>query len=141
MKKTAVARLLTAVLLAACATGGSVGGASAPSRNRDLITSAELAKENSPTVYDAIEHLRPEMLRPRPGNSSSSLASSSDYTVHVYMDNNRLGEIAELRAVPLAAVKEIRYLDPNQAMQRFGSGNPRRCRTPTRPPEVAAACR
>ncbi len=123
MKKIWLMALLSASMVGACASGGATAGAGAPGRDPNVITQAELARENSPNVYDAIQHLRPEMLRPRLANASSSITSPGDYTVHVYLDNNRLGEISDLRTIPLSTIKDIRYLNPSQAMQRFGSGN------------------
>ncbi len=118
------AGLVGALLLTGCATGGASAAGASPMRDPNVISSQELARENSPSVYDAIQHLRPEMLRLRPANASSSISAPDDYTVHVYLDNTRLGEIADLRSLPVTTVREIRYLDPAQAMQRFGSGNP-----------------
>ena len=124
MRLSSVRTLLAGLLLAGCASGGVGTGGSSTYRDPNVITAAELANENSPNVYDAIQHLRPEMLRPHLANASSSISSPQDYTVHVYMDSNRLGGISDLRTIPVATVKEIRYLNPAQAMQRFGSGNP-----------------
>ncbi|MGH7688088.1 MAG: hypothetical protein ACREN3_00610 [Gemmatimonadaceae bacterium] len=124
MRILSVRLVFAGLLLAGCASSGAMSGAASTGRDPNIITQAELANENFSNVYDAIQHLRPEMLRPRLANSSSSISSSEDYTVHVYMDNSRLGEIADLRNIPLVTVKEVRYLNPSQAMQRFGSGNP-----------------
>ncbi len=123
MRMSSVRTLLAGVLLAGCASGGVGTGGASTYRDPNVITAAQLANENSPNVYDAIQHLRPEMLRPHLANASSSINSPQDYTVHVYMDSNRLGGISDLRTIPVATVKEIRYLTPEQAMQRFGSGN------------------
>lgn len=124
MRVSSVRSLIAGLVLVGCASGGATPGAASTGRDPNVITRAELANENFSNVYDAIQHLRPEMLRPRLANSSSSISSSAGYTVHVYIDNNRLGEIADLRNIPLVTVKEIRYLNPSEAMQRFGSGNP-----------------
>ena len=124
MRVSSVRALLAGLVLAGCASGGAAAGAAPAGVDPNVITQAELANENSPNVYDAIQHLRPMMLRPRLANSTSSIDAPQDYTVHVYMDNARVGEIADLRTIPLATVKEIRYLNPAQATLRFGSGNP-----------------
>lgn len=123
-RRIAALRFVAALMLAGCASGGTMATAGQPHRDPNVITSDELAKENSPSVYDAIQHLRPELLQPRPGSQSSSIDSPQDYTVHVYLDNSRLGELSDLRSVPVSTIREIRYLNPAQAMQRFGSGNP-----------------
>ena len=113
-----------ALLLCACATAGSGGGTASGVRDRNVITQQELATENSTTVYEAIQHLRPEMLRLRPADQTSSLTQSSGYTLNVYQDDNKIGDISVLHGMPLGLIREIRYLSPSQAMQRFGSGNP-----------------
>lgn len=116
--------LAAGLVLAACATAGSTPGAASGIRDRNVITQQELAAENSTTVYEAIQHLRPEMLRTRPADQSSSLTQSSGYAVNVYQDDNKLGDISVLHGMPLGLIREIRYLNASQAMQRFGSGNP-----------------
>ncbi|HEU4988309.1 MAG TPA: TonB-dependent receptor plug domain-containing protein [Gemmatimonadaceae bacterium] len=117
--------LLAAVALTACASGGAAAPTSGGmARDPNVITAAELANENSPSVYDAIQHLRPEMLRPRLANSSSSINSPGDYAVKVYLDGQQVGTISDLRSISTSTIKEIRYLSPAQAQQRFGSGVP-----------------
>lgn len=128
MRLSSVGTLLAGVWLAACASGGAAAGARQAVRDPNVITEAELANENSPNVYDAILHLRPSMLRPRLSNATSSInadvTGSGAYTLHVYLGNNLLGTVDDLRSVPVVTVKEIRYLNPSQAMQRFGSTDP-----------------
>ncbi len=115
--------------LAACASTGTGGGrAAGPPPDPNVITLTELEHANAANAYDAIQQIRPSMLRPRLAAESSSISAaqrnSDDYAVHVYLDDNRLGDITSLRGVPLSTIGEIRYLDPAHAMQRFGSGNP-----------------
>ncbi|MDE3128916.1 MAG: hypothetical protein KGL38_12975 [Gemmatimonadota bacterium] len=119
--------LAAGLALAACAgTAGRAAGGPAPDPN--VITLAELQRASAANAYDAIQQVRPSMLRPRLAAESSSISAaqrnSDDYAVHVYLDDNRLGDISSLRGVPLSTIREIRYLDPSRAMQRFGSGNP-----------------
>lgn len=123
MKLKSTARVLSLALLTACASGGTMGGASPSARDPNLITPAELATENSSNVYDAVEHLRPEMLRPHMANASSSISAPGNFAVRVYLDANPFGTIADLRTIPVSTIKQIQYLTPSQAMQRFGSGN------------------
>jgi hypothetical protein len=121
--------LLAGLALAACAsTGSGVSGSSGPRSDPNLITASELAGANATNVYDAIQLLRPAMLRPRLAAAASSISAgqtgNDQYVVHVYVDQTLLGDLSALHNVSLATVHEIRYLDPSQAMQRFGSGNP-----------------
>ncbi len=124
LKSRTLLGLTAGLLLSACATAGTGGGVASGVRDRNVITQQELAAENSTTVYEAIQHLRPEMLRLRPAEQTSSLTQSSGYTLNVYQDDNKIGDISVLHGMPLGLIREIRYLSPSQAMQRFGSGNP-----------------
>lgn len=119
--------LMAGLALAAC--GGPAGQAgTGPAPDANVITLSELQHANASNAYDAIQQIRPSMLRPRLAAESSSISAAQrhadDYAVHVYLDDNRLGDITSLRGVPLSTIREIRYLDPARAMQRFGSGNP-----------------
>ncbi|MDE3172060.1 MAG: TonB-dependent receptor plug domain-containing protein [Gemmatimonadota bacterium] len=117
------ALLLCLTMAAGCASGGATGASSAPLRNPDVITESELVSAPYSNAYDAIQHLRPQMLVQRAGSGSSSLTQQSSYAIKVYMDGVPIGGVADLRQIPLAGIKEIRYLGPTEATQRFGTGN------------------
>ena len=95
--------------MTACATTSTPGGAS--SRNR--ISGEELATSNSPTVYRALEFLRPQWMSSRAGARAT-----------VYLNNNRVGDLDYLRSVDVIDVAELRFWPPGEA-NRFGGGNPR----------------
>lgn len=114
--------ILCLSVAAACASGGA-HPSSAPPRNPDVITEQELADVPYSNAYDAIQRLRPQMLLPRGGAASSSITQQASYTIRVYLDNVPVGGIADLKQIQLAGIKEIRYLGPSDATQRFGTGN------------------
>jgi hypothetical protein len=65
-RRRTVLVLVAALSLGACASNSS-GNSS--SRQRDLITAAEIAELNVATAFDVVRQLRPEFLRSR-GTSS-----------------------------------------------------------------------
>lgn len=125
--------LALSLVVAACAGGGT--GASSTQepatlrRDRNVITREELSTETVTNVYDAIRHLRPEMLTPRGGSQATQSitagASASDAgQINVYLDGSKLsGGVNTLRDISLNGVKEIRYLNSVDATQRYGTGN------------------
>lgn len=114
---------LCLTVAAGCASSGAPGIGGPPPRNPDLITEQELAGAPYSNAYDAIQHLRPQMLVQRVGSGSSSITLQSSYAIKVYMDGVPVGGLADLRQIPLAGIKEVRYYGPTDATQRFGTGN------------------
>ncbi|HVA58199.1 MAG: hypothetical protein WBQ26_13645 [Gemmatimonadaceae bacterium] len=119
--------LVLCVALAAsvggCAPSGTPSSsAPTPSHRFDLITADELAGRSFANAYDAIQQLRPSMLAQRGGAASSSLRSGPP-ALQVYVDNTSIGGVSGLRDLPAGGIKEIRYLSPTDATQRFGTGN------------------
>ncbi len=107
----------------ACASSGAPGSSGSTPRYRsDLITADELAGKSFANAYDAIQQLRPSMLAPRGGASNSS-ARRGPPALQVYVDNTNVGGLTSLREIPVVGIKEIRYLSPTDAAQRFGTGN------------------
>ena len=120
------------VALAACAggTGSTSSQDPAPARrDRNLITAEELATETSTNVYDAIRHLRPEMLVQRGGAQATATITPSANApdagqITVYMNNTKMnGGLNSLKEIPLSSIKEVRYLSATDATQAFGTGN------------------
>jgi hypothetical protein len=98
-------------ILLACAT--SVALAQDP----NVITAPELAQSGSSSTYDAIRHIRPEMLRLRdPG----SLMLFRALSPAVALDNTVLGGVDALRAIPADQVARVEYVSPSKAAKRYG---------------------
>ena len=111
---------LAVVVLAAvtaCAMAPGPGTAS----NRNRVGSEELAATNSPTVYEALEMVRPGWLTAR----GSVSAGGPDATANVYMYGNHVGDLDYLREVYVIDVTELRFWPAGEAGARFGMGNPR----------------
>lgn len=117
-------------MLAACAGGG--GGASgaasgaspaaaaprAARGNANLITEAEVAAANVTNALEAIQRLRPAMLRARSGVTTGEQGNA---LIATYVDGVPVGGPEQLVNITALSVKEIRFLNPSDATQRFGT--------------------
>lgn len=117
MRKT----LLVAFGLAAlgCGSGGS-GTASQPATESrvtrgpaNLITEAEIRSSSVQNALEAVQSLRPAMMRPRPGGGP----------VMLYLDNVKMMDLNVLTTVPAGRVLEIRYISAQDATTRWGTGH------------------
>ncbi len=108
---------LLAVFLAACA---STSGTNTPRRSSNVITAEELASSRAKEALEAIELLRPQWLRTRGVASPASLQA---LVPAVYLNNQRLPELGNLRNFPAANIEEIRYLNSQDATTLYGTGN------------------
>jgi hypothetical protein len=101
---------------------------------RRVITAADIQKfGGNGSVYDLVFALRKQWLNTRgvelsetPGVSmseSGGAVTSAAPTLIAYLDNARLGDMEQLRTMPLTGVVAVRYYDAAQATQRFGAGH------------------
>jgi hypothetical protein len=102
--------------LSACATGVQRTG----QRQTDLITYQEMEPLRVPTAFDVVQQLRPEFLRTR---GSASVRDPTPVEAVVYLDGVRLGAPSALRGIPKETLKEIRYMDANEATMQYGTGH------------------
>ena len=104
------------VLAAACAPAGSAprtGG------THNVITNAELQRAGDVSLYDALSQLRPAFLRPRTV-AGSTMATAQ---LQVYVGELQMEGVAHLRELMAKNVKEVRFLEPQQANARYGGNN------------------
>jgi hypothetical protein len=126
----------TIALLAttACASSGSSASTSgAPKPGPNLITSDEIVRANVQNGFEAVQKLRPAMLRPRQMASANGQggamkdaptgSSVSAGEVMVYMDNTRLGDLEQLRGITASSIASIRYFSASEAQTKWGSGH------------------
>jgi hypothetical protein len=118
---------------AGCASSGTTAGqagepqttvVSAPNRPRkdpNVITAEELATRPTLTARQAIEQLRPQFLRVR-GTTTLGNAATTD-VIWVYVDGNRMGTVEVLGNIGVHEIREIRYLNPSEATNRYGTGH------------------
>ncbi|MEO6446449.1 MAG: hypothetical protein ABIZ91_08880 [Gemmatimonadaceae bacterium] len=110
-------------LLAACASGPGGRNAAGRGSRTDVIDRSEIARSNAQNAYDVIRTLRPVFLSSR-GPSTLLRTSSTTNAPVVYLDDNRYGDVASLRNIPVDHVFEIRYFSATQAQTRWGMDHP-----------------
>lgn len=93
-------------------------------KNRDVITADEFERPElkTLTVLEAIKRLRPSFLNKRGGSSFGSMGDADAGLPRASIDWRALTGLDDLASMTLDNVKEIRFLDPGKATQRFGSG-------------------
>ena len=117
-----VAAALSLALLTACASGSApaAGGAStatrAPRQDQQLITRDVIVGTQYTNLYDVVQAMRSNWLRVK----SSSSASGKVEALVVYLDNQRVGGVEELRRIAPLSVQTVRYFDPIAASARWG---------------------
>jgi hypothetical protein len=98
-------------ILVACASAGA--------GDANVITAPELSRSKAPNAYDAIQRIRPELLRTRdPG----TLVYFKARRPIVAVDNTLVGGIDVLRTLPTSTVARIEYVDSWVAAKRYGTG-------------------
>jgi hypothetical protein len=118
---------------AGCASSGTAGqpgepqttavSSAAPRQRKDpnVISEAELASRSTMTARQVIEQLRPQFLRVR-GTTTLGNAQMSD-VIWVYFDGTRMGTLEVLNNIGAHEIREIRYLSPSEATNRYGTGH------------------
>jgi hypothetical protein len=86
-----------------------------------MITRDELAKVNAQTAYDAVQKLRPTLLKNR---GRTSILGANIQTPMVYLDDQMLGTLERLRDIDAQTLDSIRYLSASEAQLKWGSGHP-----------------
>ena len=139
MSSKLLSACILAVVTSACAKSPSPETAPSPSaaimtadaepvtpegrRERDVITKDEMTRANvgSQSVIEVVTSLRPAFLNVRGMHNVAAAGGDPEAgKVHASIDGNKLISLDELRGVLAATVKEIRFLNPAAAMQRFG---------------------
>jgi hypothetical protein len=111
------ARLVLAAALVAplgCA-GVKAGGSTAPSTSATVIQRDELLARDFTNLFDAIQALRGNWLRDRGSDSFSKPTA-----IQVYLDNQRMGGIEQLRNINPRTVAQVRRFDGIEATSRWG---------------------
>ena len=114
MTRLPVALAWVAILVAGSACAGRAQADGAPvAVNRDVILPEEYANRNFYSAYDAVAALRPGWLNRRGGADQ----------IQVYVDENHIGGLEQLRGMRIASVQLLRHMDGIQAGARYGLGH------------------
>lgn len=123
MRTTFESLLVATLLLAAagCATSGE--RSDDEFRSRDVLTLEQINSVRATNAYEAVERLKSQWLRTR-GSAQLPTADGQpqfdENEVLVYLDDQRLGGVQNLRGIEIAAVRYIQYYSPAQASARWG---------------------
>ncbi|HEX7090816.1 MAG TPA: hypothetical protein VF192_11820 [Longimicrobiales bacterium] len=120
MRQTVLVVALLGLGAAASACSSAPRRAQA-SRDRDVVTAAELAGVAASTAYEALQQLRPEYLR---GRGVLSLETPTTALPVVYLDDIRAGGLEALHSIRVADIYEIRFYRAADATTRYGTGHP-----------------
>ena len=108
--------IVLAALLVSCAASNSSKGKKFSS---SAITAEEIAQTSAKNAYEAIQLLRPNLLRHR-GSRGRAVAIEPV----VYLDNIKFGNLASLQTINVLRVQEIEYLKASDATTRFDRDPP-----------------
>ena len=119
IRRVAGASLIVFSVLACSQSALDREGKPTPSPN--LITADEISKTSAQNAMEAIQKLRPTMLRR--AQISSANAQSRGETV-IYIDNTRYGAVDNLRQIPASSIALVRYFSASESQLKWGSGHP-----------------
>jgi hypothetical protein len=112
-----------AVVGSACATTRS----NTPITDPDVITEAQISHSKATNAYDVIATIAPKMFTahgaPTTRGDQPPTSGRQALPVIVYIDNVKVGPITELKTLGKVDLKEIRYLSPRVATDRWGEGH------------------
>jgi len=100
------------LLLVACAVVPGQGRTG--TADRTVISAEEMRGVGFQDAFRVVQALRPQWLRLR---GSTSLRRE---TIKVYLDDALLGGPEQLQYIPTSSISSIRFLDANEATQRWG---------------------
>jgi hypothetical protein len=125
VRRFVLASPVALLLLAGCAsktpdpaTGPEPVAASAarrPRQDQQLITRDVITGTQYTNLFDVIQALRSNWLRPK----NTGDFGKAD-VLQVYLDNQRIGGVEELRNIAPLSVLSVRYYDPIAAAARWG---------------------
>ncbi len=107
-----------ASLLAGCASSAGTADTGVPRARQDqqLITRDVIVGTQYTNMFEVVQALRSNWLRAKTGTNASGRVD----VLVVYLDNQRIGGVEELRRIVPSSVQTARYLDPIAASARWG---------------------
>ena len=106
--------------LAACSSS-TLGREMKATSGPNLITEQEISKASVQNALEAVQKLRPGMLR---RTQAASANAQSRGEIVVYIDNNRYGPVEQLRQIPASSIFAVRYFSASESQLKWGSGHP-----------------
>ena len=114
-----------AVVLAASAGACASSQSATPvTTDPDIITQEQIARSKASNAYDLIATIRPQMFTahgaPTTRGQQPSTLGRQAAPVVVYIDNVKVGPVTQLKSLATIDLREIRYLSPRVATDRWG---------------------
>ena|SRR5215207_1505283 len=107
--------------------GCAASRSSTPVSDPDIITTDQVVRSKATNAYDLIASIRPQMFTAHGAvttrGQQPSTAGRQALPVVVYVDNVKVGAVAELKTLGTLDVREIRYLSPRVATDRWGENH------------------
>ena len=88
--------------------------------SREILTADEIAKTSALTAYDAIQVRRPAFLAGADRRALRDVDQPDPRPV-VYVNGVYYGPVESLRDIPVREIREIRFLEANDATRVLGS--------------------
>ena len=109
------------------ALGCAASRSATPVADPDVITVEQIARSKATNAYDVIATIRPQMFTahgaPTTRGQQPPTQGRQAMPVVVYIDNVKVGPVAELKALATLDLREIRYLSPRVATDRWGENH------------------
>lgn len=121
--RTAFESLLVATVLVATLACAANQGSDGGFRSRDVLTLEQINSVRATNAYQAVERLKSQWLRTRGSSQLPAAEGQPQFTeneVLVYLDDQRLGGVENLRSIEIAAIQYIQYYSPSEAGARWG---------------------
>ena len=115
-----VVHAFVALSMAACSSS-TLQKEGTPRPSPNLITADEISKASVQNALEAVQKLRPAMLR---RSSISSANAQSRGEIVIYIDNTRYGAVENLRSIPSSSIALVRYFSASESQLKWGSGHP-----------------
>jgi hypothetical protein len=109
---------LASTMLAAGCASRQRGGA--PTGQPNVITQEEIAAARVTNAFDAVTRLRPNFFRDR---GRASILGRDQRAPILYVDEQRVGDLARMRELDATLVWEIRYFGATESQQKWGNGH------------------
>jgi hypothetical protein len=90
--------------------------------SREILTAAEIARTTALTAYEAIQIRRPAFLA-RSQQRALRDADQPDARPIIYVNGVYFGEVESLHDISVRQVKDIRFMEANEATRTMGTTN------------------
>jgi len=119
MLQRILVRSVASIVLAVTAACAAAAPPGTTSTNRAVITDAEIPTTGTESAYDMIQRLRPEYLRVKPTQSYTA-GNTAAPPPSVFLNGQRIGELADLRQIPAPSLSGVRYYSIEEGKRKFG---------------------